>query len=278
MIESALSEIKHQDFEKIVLARKTKLQFSDRPNGFQILENLKNLNPDSTHFCIQSDTNSSFIGGTPELLYRRNGANIFSVALAGTRKRGTNEIEDERLENELLTSEKDLREHQIVIDNVREIMQDLCSEIDGNDTISVLKLARVQHLYTSFEGQLKQQSSDIEIISRLHPTPAVGGYPTEIALPEISRLEPFKRGWYAAPVGWISGSSAHFVVAIRSGLIHNQDLYLYSGAGIVAGSDADLEWEEVENKLANFLRAVHVNGEMSGAATEKIQEAQTDQV
>ena len=82
-------------------------------------------------------------------------------------------------------------------------------------------------------------------------------------LPLIEELEPFRRGWYAAPVGWISANAAHFVVAIRSGLIHKQNLYLYSGAGIVAGSDPDMEWEEIENKLLNFLRAVEVNGEFT---------------
>ncbi len=263
MIRSALEEIDKQDFEKIVLARKTKLEFSDKLNGFHILQNLKDLNPESTHFGIQPEFDSMFIGGTPELLYRRNGENIFSVAIAGTRRRGSTEIEDEHLENVLLTSEKDLREHRFVIDNVHEILNDLCKHVSTPDEISILKLARVQHLFTSFEGVLKPGNSDVEIISKLHPTPAVGGFPTDRAISEISRLEPFKRGWYAAPVGWISAEEAHFVVAIRSGLINNNDLYLYSGAGIVAGSDPDLEWEEVENKLANFLRAVNVNGEVS---------------
>jgi menaquinone-specific isochorismate synthase len=256
MIESALEEIEKQDFEKIVLARKSKLQFADKLNGFNILRNL-------------------FIGGTPELLYRRNKNNIFSAAIAGTRRRGVNEIEDEQLQQELLSSEKDLREHRFVIDNVRDIMTDLCTKITTIDPISVLKLARVQHLYTSFEGQLKPENTDIEIVSKLHPTPAVGGYPTDIALPEIARLEPFKRGWYAAPVGWISADAAHFVVAIRSGLINNHDLYLYSGAGIVSGSDPDLEWEEIENKLANFLRAVNVNGDVSDATIEKSSQIQS---
>jgi len=275
MIESALEEIEKQNFEKIVLARKSKLQFADKLNGFNILLNLKKLNPDSTHFCVQPEPGTLFIGGTPELLYRRNKNNIFSAAIAGTRRRGVNEIEDEQLEQELLSSEKDLREHRFVIDNVRDIMTDLCTKITTIDPISVLKLARVQHLYTSFEGQLKPENTDIEIVSKLHPTPAVGGYPTEIALPEIARLEPFKRGWYAAPVGWISADAAHFVVAIRSGLINNHNLYLYSGAGIVSGSDPDLEWEEIENKLANFLRAVNVNGNVSGATIEKSSQIQS---
>lgn len=263
MIGSALDHISKNNFEKIVLARKSRLHFSEKLNPFQIVENLKLINPDSTHFCIQPNSDSCFVGGTPELLYRRNGSRIFSVALAGTRKRGETDAEDEQLEKELLTSEKDLREHRIVINNVHDILRNLCSEIRVGKSISVLKLARIQHLYTSFEGILRDGPTDIEIISRLHPTPAVGGFPTENALPLIEELEPFRRGWYAAPVGWISANAAHFVVAIRSGLIHKQNLYLYSGAGIVAGSDPDMEWEEIENKLLNFLRAVEVNGEFT---------------
>ena len=91
------------------------------------------------------------------------------------------------------------------------------------------------------------------LLDRLHPTPAVGGYPTENALPEIARIEPFSRGWYAAPVGWIGAESTQFAVAIRSGLVQGKTMSLFSGAGIVRGSDPHEEWQEVENKIQDFL-------------------------
>ena len=202
-----------------------------------------------------------FLGGTPELLYQRSANEIFSEAIAGTRMRGKNEQEDERYESELLNSEKDRREHRFVMDTVRDILKGLCTSVDTCQEVSVLKLSRVQHLYANYCGKLKPGVTDADIISRLHPTPAVGGYPTDRALPEIGRLEPFRRGWYAAPVGWISRDKAHFAVAIRSGLIIGPELYLYSGAGIVEGSEADLEWDEINNKIANFLRILNINGD-----------------
>ena len=261
MIGGALDSIRREKYEKIVLARKTRFGFTERLNPAEILQNLKSLNPGSIYFLIQPRPDSVFIGGTPELLYRRSGDEIFSEAIAGTRMRGKNEQEDEILENELLNSGKDRHEHLIVMDNVREILRSMCSRVDASPDVTVLKLSRVQHLYADFHGRLKKDITDAEIIARLHPTPAVGGFPTENALPEIERLEPFRRGWYAAPVGWLSRDSAHFAVAIRSGLILDSDLYLYSGAGIVEGSEADLEWEELDNKIANFLRVLNINGD-----------------
>ncbi len=269
MVGQALGAIQSGVYEKIVLARKTKFSFSEPLNPTDILENLKALNPASTYFLFQPKPGAVFIGGTPELLYQRKGSDIFSEAIAGTRMRGKNEQEDEKYEAELLNSEKDRREHRFVMDNVRDILEGLCSEMDSSADVSVLKLSRVQHLYTSFHGTLKPEITDAQIIAQLHPTPAVGGYPTDNALPEIESLEPFRRGWYAAPVGWLARDGAHFAVAIRSGLVLGSNLYLYSGAGIVEGSVADLEWDEINNKIANFLRVLNINGDDSVTAEKE---------
>ncbi len=121
---------------------------------------------------------------------------------------------------------------------------------------TILKLNHLQHLYNQLTGQLKEHIDDGDIINELHPTPAVGGFPREAALEQIGWLEPFDRGWYAAPVGWISEDAAEFVVAIRSGLVAGQQLHLYSGAGIVEGSSPSKEWEEIENKISNFIKTL----------------------
>ena len=112
------------------------------------------------------------------------------------------------------------------------------------------------HLFSRVVGQLKDGVGDGQLIKRLHPTPAVGGYPTENALAEIERLEPFERGWYAGPVGWVSAEAAEFAVAIRSGMLERNSLSLYSGAGIVPGSTPQLEWEEIEHKIGDFLEII----------------------
>ncbi|MEO0489925.1 MAG: chorismate-binding protein, partial [Cyanobacteria bacterium J06659_2] len=101
-------------------------------------------------------------------------------------------------------------------------------------------------------GILTDGVTDGEILPRLHPTPAVGGFPKRPAREAIDQLEPFERGWYAAPVGWVSRNAAEFAVAIRSGLVVNHQLSLFSGAGIVPGSNPSDEWQEIENKLRAF--------------------------
>jgi menaquinone-specific isochorismate synthase len=96
--------------------------------------------------------------------------------------------------------------------------------------------------------------TDAEVLLALHPTPAVGGYPRREALEEIRALEPFDRGWYAGPVGWIGAEGSEFAVGIRSGLVRGNSLALFSGAGIVAGSVPEDEWAEIEQKIGGFVR------------------------
>ena len=260
IIRQALENIQYGEYEKIVLARETHLQFAKDLNPFQILARLKTSNPESIHFCIQPQRGSAFLGGTPELLYMRDESCIYSEAIAGTRRRGIDKMDDSILEVELLNSQKDRNEHWFVIQKIREILNDFCDKVENGTDVTVLKLASVQHLLTHIHGILKTGVHDGQILSGLHPTPAVGGYPTEEALKSLNDLEPFRRGWYAAPVGWIGRNSAQFVVAIRSGLMHENNFFLYSGAGIVTGSDPHLEWEEIDTKIANFLRALDING------------------
>ena len=197
----------------------------------------------------------AFIGASPERLFRREDRELITEAVAGTRPRSKSHDEDSKLAEELMTSQKDQLEHQIVRKSIRQQLH-RCLEAESLSVSAqpkLLPLARTQHLFSEIRGQLCSDVSDAQLIDTLHPTPAVGGYPTENALAEISRLEPFDRGWYSAPVGWISRDAAEFAVAIRSGLLAGQELSLYSGAGIVPGSDADAEWDEVEHKLVDFI-------------------------
>ena len=172
--------------------------------------------------------------------------------MRGTRPRGTTSGEDQRLAYELLTSDKDQLEHDIVRKSIRQKLHKFVERLDVDSHASVLRLANKQHLCSQVKGVLKRDVGEVDLLQRLHPTPAVGGYPTENALPEIARLEPFDRGWYAAPIGWIGLDDAEFVVGIRSGLVDGKTLSLYSGAGIVKGSDPEQEWLEVDNKIRGF--------------------------
>ncbi len=189
------------------------------------------------------------------------GRKIETEAIAGTRPRGLTEAQDRRLAETLLHSSKDIREHDYVVQSIREVLAGVCQSYAVDSRASVLKLTRVQHLCKRLWGRLQPHISDAQLLSRLHPTPAVGGYPTLNSETEIEKLEPFQRGWYAAPVGWVSRNEAEFAVAIRTGLIEDHRLHLYAGGGIVEGSTAEAEWEEIENKISNFLTIVQrMNG------------------
>jgi menaquinone-specific isochorismate synthase len=219
-----------------------------------LLKHLKDQSPGCYHFCFQFSTNSAFLGATPERLYKRAQRTIKSEAIAGTRPRGTDDAQDQEYENQLLNSPKDLKEHQYVVDTINTALTPLCTALRSENQFSLRKLEGSQHLVTSFEGELKEKVYDQDILDSLHPTPAVAGCPTDTALQTIRELEPFDRGWYAGPVGYVGFHQTEFAVAIRSGLVQGDQLSLYAGAGIVAGSTAQDEWDEIENKISNFIK------------------------
>ncbi|MEM9944378.1 MAG: isochorismate synthase, partial [Planctomycetota bacterium] len=252
-VREALSLIQNEALEKIVLSRQTNLQFESRLNPISLAHELSRTTHDCFVFCFNFGPESSFLGATPERLFYRHGQVLQSEVVAGTRMRGSNVEEDQNLEQDLLDSDKDQREHDIVRKSIRQKLHKFVEQLEVDSQASILKLARKQHLRSNVLGMLKPDVDDGMLLSRLHPTPAVGGYPTDNALPEIARIEPFNRGWYAAPVGWIGSDSAHFAVAIRSGWAVADRLSLFSGAGIVRGSRPEAEWEEVENKIQDFL-------------------------
>ena len=129
----------------------------------------------------------------------------------------------------------------------------LCKELHmGEDEVIASDI--LSHRYCKFKGELNSDFSDADLLKKLHPTPALGGTPRMQALDFIRRHEPFERGWYGAPIGWLSKEEADFAVGIRSALIEKEEMHLFAGAGIVEGSLAEKEWEETENKMAAYLR------------------------
>lgn len=139
-----------------------------------------------------------------------------------------------------------------MFDAVRKELARRCNAVHTDEDVSVLRLDRYQHLYAAIEGILDQFTTDAELLRGLHPTPAVGGVPTREALEWIAETEPFDRGWYAGPVGWVGCDSAEFAVAIRSAIVTGNTLSVYTGAGIVDGSVPADEWAELENKLTPY--------------------------
>ncbi len=253
-IYQAVHLINTTPLNKVVLSRKTTLKLSHSPDPIDLLAHLKKASTGSFDFCFQPAPHTAFLGSTPELLYRRSGRSLASEAIAGTRSRGKNAQEEKQLFEDLIHSDKDRQEHQVVVDNILSTLHHLSDEVKTLKQFEVLKLSLVQHLYSQFTGQLKETSQDEDILSKLHPTPSVLGAPKQQAFEDLARLEPYRRGWYAGPIGWVGQHEAMFVVGIRSGLLRGKEISLFSGAGIVSESDPVKEWDEIENKLGQFLK------------------------
>jgi menaquinone-specific isochorismate synthase len=187
-------------------------------------------------FCLDFGK-TSFLGASPERLFRRQGANLFVDALAGTRRKGEN------------FSEKDSREFGFVENFLRSSR--ICDEINFSP-LSIYQTANVQHFFSQGSGILKPNVSDLDIVETLHPTPALCGVPQQKAFAWIASEEPFSRGLYGGIFGWRKEEESDATVCIRCCLIDGAQIHFYTGAGIVAGSDPDSEWEELESKLSLY--------------------------
>ncbi len=254
-----LEDIAAGRVEKVVMARRSDLVFSNAPDPFNVLRALAAQTARAYHFCIEPEPGTAFLGASPERLFLRKARFIESEAVAGTAPRGATEEEDRRLASSLLEDDKELREHAFVVEAVRAALDPLCATLHADTGTSVLKLPACQHLFRRIEGILNAREADAALLAALHPTPAVGGWPRKEALARITALEPFDRGWYAGPVGWIGNDEAEFAVAIRSGLMHGNTLSLFTGAGIVRGSNPSSEWTELESKMKAFMNALQYN-------------------
>lgn len=248
-------EIRGGHLQKAVLARALSLEFSDRISSALLLKKLADQNERSFLFAVRGGE-SVFLGASPEMLFRTDGKLLISDCLAGTRARGIDAEDDERLEHELLGSQKDLTEHNIVREFLYEHFRNWCEPVTADFAPRILKQAAVQHLHTTVHGVLKRDISPDHILSSLHPTPAVCGVPRDIAREIISKLELVPRGLYTGAVGWIDRANAEFAVAIRSALIKDNTIHAFAGAGITAHSDPQSEWNETEHKLTLMRRAL----------------------
>jgi menaquinone-specific isochorismate synthase len=239
--------------QKVVLARRVDLSFDEQPEPIELLHVLQEATPNCFHFLFESDS-SSFIGASPERLFFRRGREVISEAVAGTRPRGETSDDDQAYRASLLASEKDQREHAFVRDRIRNVLTNVCQSVALDEVATEMRLAQGRHLYSRLSGRLEEGVTDLNLLEKMHPTPAVGGVPTEVALHAIDSLEDFDRGWYAGPIGWIGRDSAEFAVALRCGVLHHHTLTLFSGAGLVKGSEPGSEWLEIEQKITDFTK------------------------
>ena len=252
MVEEVLENIGCGKIDKAVLARTAVFNLARDYDPTGLLLQLRGQAPQAFHYCFQIESHHAFLGISPELLYRRSGRKIESEAIAGTRPRGLTNEDDQRLASELCNSEKEQREHLMVLERMERLLKKFCKKTERLSYLDPLQLRHVQHLQSKIHGYLLPRISDYDLLPVFHPTPAVSGTPDPEALTLIRKLEPFDRGWYAGPVGWISRRQAEFAVGIRSGLLCGRILKIYTGAGIVDGSVPDEEWREIEFKLQSW--------------------------
>ena len=256
-VSIALASIQAKHFNKIVLAHVMDVISPQAVDLFHSLDNLRDRYPDCYVFSTSNGQGQNFIGASPERLIRIHDCQLVSDALAGSAARGQSLVEDAYLANRLLRSEKDIREHRIVIDFITECLAHLQMTPQISPPPHLLQLPNIQHLRTLIKAQVPPHLHLLDILAELHPTPAVAGAPREIACQHIRRYETFERNLYAAPLGWIDyQGNGEFAVGIRSALIDDCHTRLYAGAGIVAGSDPEKELTEIKLKLQALLESL----------------------
>ena len=233
------------DLDKVVLARDLVATTSATVDQRVLLRRLADRYPSCWTFAVDG-----LVGATPELLVRRTGETVLSRVLAGTVGRLGDDTADGELADALLGSEKDLEEHELAVHSVAAVLATHCDRLDVPEQPTVLRLRNVQHLATDVTGHLADGSAVLDLAGALHPTAAVCGTPTAVAMRVIRELEGMDRGRYAGPVGWIGADGdGEFGIALRCAEVDGARLRLFAGCGIVAGSDPDAELAEAQAKL-----------------------------
>lgn len=250
LIGRAAEAISNGEMEKVVLARATDLRFSGPVAPAALMAASRRVNFRCYHFMMVFDANAAFLGSSPERLWRRIDSALRTEALAGT---VANHVDDHHawsLGQWLLKDDKNQRENMLVV-------EDICERLKGQSGVldvlppQVVRLRKVQHLRRCIWTDL-ENPDDAVCLEQLQPTAAVAGLPRESAKAFINDFEPFDREWYAGSAGYLSCHQTEFCVALRSAKVSSITVRLYAGAGIVAGSDPEQEWQEIENKAASL--------------------------
>ena len=254
-VELALEAIRAGRFNKVVVAREVHVASSSSIDAIAWLLALRERFPTCTLFAVgQGD--AVFLGASPERLVRVRGPRVETAALAGTAPRGASRSADRAIGAALCDSSKNGAEHDFVVRHIEAVLRDCCDDVEVASEPTLLRNRTVQHLCTDLRARRRagRPVSLLELVGRLHPTPAVGGAPREPALDWLAGHEPFERGWFAGPVGFVqSDGDGEFAVALRSALVRGRHATAWAGAGIVARSDPDAEYTETELKLRAVL-------------------------
>lgn len=256
-VHKALASIAAGHYAKVVLARTVDLQFAQPFQSLHTVARLRTDFPGCHIFSFTNGAGAAFFGASPERLLQANQGNVQTVAIAGSEPRGQSLQQDARLARGLLTSRKDLHEHQLVVESIERRLAEVGAKQVTRGRPDLIQLSNVQHIITPIEAQLPEGCHALHAVEVLHPTPAVGGTPREPARDAIRALEPFDRGLYAGVLGWFDfRGDGDFIVGLRSALAVGHNVRLYAGAGIVEGSDPEKELRETEAKLQAVRQSI----------------------
>ncbi|AVH55184.1 MULTISPECIES: isochorismate synthase [Streptomyces] len=257
-VADAVTRMRSGEFTKVVLARTLELTSPDEPDLPAMLSRLARRDPAGYTFAVPSGPGRTLIGASPELLVARTGGRLTGNPLGGSAARSTDLAEDVQRAAALLESPKDLHEHAVVVDAVREALAPFCTRLEVPERPTLVRTATMWHLSTTVTGELTDPGvTALELALALHPTPAVCGTPTDVARAVIAESEPFDRGPYTGMVGWQDADGdGEWVVTIRCAEAEGRSLRLFAGAGVVAASSPEAETAETGAKFRTFLEAM----------------------
>ncbi|WP_052365426.1 isochorismate synthase [Halotalea alkalilenta] len=271
-VEAALAEFRAGRLDKVVLARTLEVETDGALDPTLLLRRLLHRNPEAYVFATPLEARQSpavFLGASPELMVRRIGRRVMVNPLAGSTARRRDPEEDRLAAAALLRSDKDLREHALVIDAVVAALRPFCSQLEVPEGPTLLSTGKLWHLSTELSGELIEPApSSLAIARALHPTPAVCGHPNAAAFATIRRLEPFERELFSGLVGWCDASGdGEWALSLRCAELRGEHLTLYAGAGLVEGSTAASEFAETGTKLGTMLAALGLDDSLGQAST-----------
>ncbi|MDZ7922935.1 MAG: isochorismate synthase [Marinagarivorans sp.] len=273
-VKDALARFARGELEKVVLSRTLEVDCDGAPNVRAMVKKLARKNARGYTFAVdlnipgEAKDKRTLIGSSPELLISRRGNKVFAHPLAGSEPRSQDPIIDKTNANALLASSKDRYEHALVVSAIAKKLAPFCKTLRVPEAPSLLSTATMWHLGSAIDGELiNGNTSSIELALAMHPTPAVGGYPTHKAQAAIKEIETHKRDLFAGMVGWCDASGdGEWAVTIRCAEVKNNKITLYAGAGIVTGSTPEKELAETGAKFNTLLHALGVSlqGEIHG--------------
>jgi menaquinone-specific isochorismate synthase len=251
-VEAALVHLRSGELSKVVLARSMVGHLPEGADLRVLLGELATGYPDTWTFAVDG-----LIGSSPETLVTANHGSVTARVLAGSAPRGADPAADQDAAAALATSTKDLDEHQFALRSLLASLAPHARNVTSSEQPFTLKLPNLWHLASDVEGDLSDGSSSLDLLSALHPTAAVAGTPTDKALALIRELEPFDRGRYAGPVGWVGADGdGEWAIALRSAQVDEDGtISAFAGAGIVADSDPDKELAETRMKFRPVIDA-----------------------